>query len=110
MTLNEYQTKTKETAIYPGQGTVAGLTYCALGLGEVGELQGKVKKILRDHNGETPQSIQNAIFYELGDVLWYIARTAEELGVSLEDVAIANINKLVARKEKGTLKGSGDER
>lgn len=37
------------------------------------------------------------IFEELGDVLWYIAITAEALGVSIDALMIANIDKLKAR-------------
>lgn len=38
---------------------------------------------------------------ELGDVLWYCAELAVGLGVTLEDVAAANIDKLRARYPQG---------
>jgi hypothetical protein len=44
-TFTEYQYRTAETAIYPGAGdptSVIGLAYVGLGLGEAGELQGKI--------------------------------------------------------------------
>ena len=47
---------------------------------------------------------------ELGDVLWYLTRSANELGYSLVDVAEINLIKLTSRKERGVLQGSGDER
>ena len=47
---------------------------------------------------------------ELGDVLWFVAIMADELGVSLEQVAQQNIDKLYSRQRRGALKGSGDER
>ena len=47
---------------------------------------------------------------ELGDVLWYVANVAHEIGVSLETVARANVNKLNDRKVRGKISGNGDER
>ena len=47
---------------------------------------------------------------ELGDVLWYISALADDLGVSLEDVVKANVNKLYSRKARNKLQGDGDNR
>lgn len=110
LTFEAYQLKTAETAVYPGQGELYGLVYVALGIGEAGELQGKVKKIMRDDKGVVTPEKKQAILDELGDVLWYAARIADELGVGLEDVAAANVAKLADRKERGVLQGSGDNR
>ena len=109
---NIYQESCKQTAIYPGSGTgsVLALAYCGLGLGEVGEVQGKIKKILRDSNGEVSEEVKVALAAELGDVLWYCASLATELGMNLADVADDNLKKLSSRKERGQLKGSGDDR
>lgn len=108
MTLNEYQEAASETAVYPeaGQRSDLALAYCALGLGEVGEVQGKIKKILR---GDT--SVNNRdIISELGDVLWYVSAMAREIGETLESVAECNLHKLSDRQSRGVLKGSGDNR
>lgn len=43
-------------------------------------------------------------------VLQLIAALAKEVGVTLEELAIANLDKLAQRAEAGTLKGSGDNR
>lgn len=110
MDFNKYQELSNETAIYPGKGTIMGLAYVGLGLGESGETQGKIKKILRDDNGIVSQEKRKDIKKELGDQLWYIAQTATELGLNLNDVAEENINKLQSRKERGVLTGSGDNR
>lgn len=109
-TFNDYQARSGETAIYPGQGTIMGLTYVGLGLGEAGEVQGKIKKILRDNDGVIEDSHRIAIMGELGDVLWYVARVATELGLDLDDIARQNLEKLADRSERGVLGGSGDER
>ena len=101
MNVNEYQEKALSTAVYPGQGTLEGLKYAALGLaGEVGELANKLKKHLR--NGT---AIDNeALVDELGDVLWYCAAVARECKTPLSSVAMRNLEKLASRKEKGELK------
>lgn len=107
-----YQTSAAETAVYPGQGTKAGLAYVTLGLaGEAGEVANKVKKLLRDHPGEAVTSAQAVqIAEEAGDVLWYLAMVCDELRASLGTVAALNLAKLESRKARGTIKGSGDQR
>ena len=110
MNLNEYQKKARETAIYPSIGT-GDLTYCTLGLtGEAGEVAEKVKKILRDQRGILNKNNTQALKLELGDVLWYISNIASELKITLNDVALTNIDKLTSRSERNKLKGSGDDR
>jgi NTP pyrophosphatase (non-canonical NTP hydrolase) len=109
----KYQEATRTTAIYPEAmtGGVMALAYVSLGLaGEAGEIANKVKKVLRDDAGQVSPEKRGDIIKEIGDVLWYLARTADELGVNLEDIADANIAKLTDRKERGVLQGSGDNR
>lgn len=102
---SEYQKETRQTAIYPPEKA---LEYLCLGLAsEAGEVAGKMKKVIRDTPNEFPKK---EMISELGDVLWYLARLADELGVDLSDVAQGNINKLLARKKNDTIKGSGDNR
>jgi NTP pyrophosphatase (non-canonical NTP hydrolase) len=87
-----------------------GLTYDGLGLGEAGEVQGKIKKIIRDDGGNiTPEHIE-AIKGELSDILWYISSMCDTLGLKMEDVATYNIKKLKSRRDRGVLHGSGDNR
>lgn len=104
----EYEKLIYNFTKYPdaGQQSVQALTYCALGLtGEAGEYSEKVKKLLRDGVFDKGLAAK-----ELGDVLWYLTRSANELGYSLADIANMNIEKLTDRKERGVLKGNGDTR
>mgnify|MGYP001567461293 CR=1 FL=1 len=115
MTMREYEMFVAMTAIYPKAGRFFGgrrvPIYPVLGLcGEAGEVAEKVKKIIRDGAGIIRDDDRRAIVLELGDALWYLTRIAADLDVSLEEVAEANIEKLRIRDEKGTLRGSGDER
>jgi NTP pyrophosphatase (non-canonical NTP hydrolase) len=110
VTLDDYEQRAASTAVYPGQGTVQGLVYTVLGLaGEAGEMANQVKKTLRDDDGVLTDQRRAKLVDELGDVLWYVANTAKELGVPLADIAQQNLNKLQARKEQGTLKGDQRE-
>lgn len=103
MNMNEYQAQAAKTAIYPASVQVL---YPTLGLaGEAGEVANKVKKIVRDGKLD-----KEAIGAEIGDCLWYIAAICKDLGLKMEDVAQANLDKLRQRQEKGTLSGSGDKR
>ena len=102
MTFDEYQEFARSTAIYPDECKI---TYPTLGLcGEAGEVAEKVKKHMRD--GKTLVGVG----LELGDVLWYISALADDLGVTLEEVAQANVDKLKSRMERGKIGGSGDHR
>lgn len=110
MLLNEYQEQTATSAVYPGKGSILGLLYTGLGLGEAGEIQGKIKKIVRDDNFIMTPEKRVQIIKELGDLMWYISQTATELDTTLEEVAKINIDKLQGRRERGTIQGSGDDR
>lgn len=106
--LNQYQREALKTAIYPKADA---LLYTVLGLnGEAGELAEKAKKMIRDDAGILYEERRLAMIKELGDVLWYVATTAKELNVTLEEVAQANIDKLKSRQERNKLQGDGDER
>ena len=100
MTFDEYQIKAKQTAIYDHP-----IIYPTLGLcGESGEVAEKVKNHLRD--GTSLDELKK----ELGDVLWYLASIASDLNISLNDIALTNVEKLQSRMERGKISGSGDNR
>lgn len=108
MTLNEYQQAALLTAIYPAEHSVV---YPVLGLtGEAGEVADKVKKTIRDFGGEFSAERRREIAMELGDVMWYAATLARDLGYTLDEVATMNIDKLASRAARGVIHGSGDNR
>jgi NTP pyrophosphatase (non-canonical NTP hydrolase) len=104
-----YQQRSRATACYPDAG--ANPIYPTLGLcGEAGEVADKVKKVLRDQGGEFSAEVITALQLELGDVLWYVAQLATELGLELDQVAQANLEKLASRSARNVISGSGDSR
>lgn len=109
MDFHTYQQRSRATACYPDAG--ANPIYPTLGLcGEAGEVADKVKKVLRDRGGEFSAEVIAALQLELGDVLWYVAQLATELGLELDQVAQANLEKLASRSARNVISGSGDSR
>jgi NTP pyrophosphatase (non-canonical NTP hydrolase) len=77
-----------------------------LGLvGEAGEFAEKVKKMIRDGTFDKDLATK-----ELGDVLFYLTALANYFGSSLQEVLEQNVIKLNDRKNRGVLRGSGDNR
>lgn len=113
MDFNEYQKKSRDTAIYPNRGD--NLPYLALGIaGEAGEVSEKVKKFIRDTQfagiGDLGKAQKRELALEIGDVLWYIAQMTTEIGYTLEEVAEMNITKTHSRMHRDKIAGDGDDR
>jgi NTP pyrophosphatase (non-canonical NTP hydrolase) len=111
MTIQEYQQYVKDGASpkYTKEIAILGL------MGELGELSDVVKKETIYHDmskfeAKYGMSVKDKIKDELGDVLWYLTNIANELGISIEDIAKLNLTKLYKRKENGTIQGNGDNR
>ena len=78
-----------------------------LGLvGEAGEVAEKIKKKVRGDGHLDLDAVQK----ELGDVIFYWYALHGALGLKPSDTIQMNVNKLSSRKERGTIKGSGDNR
>ncbi len=100
MQFTEYQKAAGQTALYPNR--LNNLEYPTLGLtGEAGEVANVVKKIQRDFGGELTDEIRDKLKDELGDVLWYISACADELGLTLDEIAEYNVGKLAKRHGAG---------
>lgn len=77
-----------------------------LGLvGEAGEVAEKIKKFFRDNTLD-----EEAVQKELGDVMFYLVALHNALDLDVEVTIEKNMEKLISRKERGTLQGSGDNR
>ena len=115
LTLDEYEAEVMDHAVYDDD-----LIYPVLGLvSEAGEVADKFKKLLRDEQFELPfddaavtmtYEERYEVAKELGDVLWYVTALANDLNFSLEEIAEANMHKLRDRSNRGTIRGSGDNR
>jgi NTP pyrophosphatase (non-canonical NTP hydrolase) len=99
---NEYQYLAKRTLIDAPDFEIGDndfmIVWNALGLaGEAGEITESVKKGILHQHGLDREKMKK----ELGDALWYISALCTKLGLSLEEVMIANIEKLKTRYPDG---------
>lgn len=106
MHLSDFQKRAAETdqnpdsapAITPGarpQPTRSEVIPLLGMVGEVGSLLSEYKKLLRD--GEIHRRFKDEVAEELGDILWYVATVATKYGLSLDDVAVQNLDKVESR-------------
>jgi NTP pyrophosphatase (non-canonical NTP hydrolase) len=110
MTFEDYQKQALTTVLSTGD-EFKDLLHWVLGLnGEAGEVAEKLKKIVRDRGSVVTQEDKIEMAKELGDVLWYLAVFANDLGVPLDKIAQQNLEKLKSRQDRGVLGGSGDNR
>ena len=97
MEVNEYQ-KLAMTTLNPALSEKDVLINGVMGLcGESGEAIDIVKKWLAQGHELDKEKLAK----ELGDICWYLAETATALGLSLEDIMEANIEKLRKRYPEG---------
>ena len=103
MNFNTFQEACKRTANPDISWSDANLNW-ALGIcGEAGEYSELIKK--RHFHGKD-LDIQDAK-KELGDVLYYVAMAASNLNIPLDEIAQANVTKLLARYPNGFVRGGG---
>jgi NTP pyrophosphatase (non-canonical NTP hydrolase) len=108
-----YDKEVSHLAKYPQVGENP--IYPALGLvGEAGEVAEKIKKLwrneLKTRGADYSPEQRTEIVKELGDVLWYVAALAREVGSHIEEVAKTNSIKLNSRGVRGVINSAGDNR
>lgn len=122
MNMNEYQERAMSTCMASSNN----ISYMLIGMqGEMGELASKFAKAIRkgviaindndmsispDADPEVVRQLMDGVKGEIGDVLWFVACMCQVLGLSLEEVAQHNVDKLASRKQRGVIEGNGDER
>ena len=110
MSLQEYQSWCLKTSDALGKGEDR-LIIAAMGVaGEAGEVAEKMKKMMRDNGKKIDEDFCFALSKEIGDVMWYCAVLAAEIGYDLQEVAVTNIKKVESRLERGVVAGNGDNR
>lgn len=91
MKFHTYQEAARQTDQRAGTD-LADIAVHLLGMvGEAGSVATEYKKLLRDGPAHTASKAR--IREELGDVLWYTATLATKLGLDLDDIARANLEK-----------------
>jgi NTP pyrophosphatase (non-canonical NTP hydrolase) len=82
------------------------LPIMGLGLaGEAGEVLEHIKKHLRDGHIDVTE-----LKKELGDAAFYLCRICKFYGLQPSEVLAANVAKLESRRQRGTMRGNGDNR
>lgn len=106
MNIKEYQKFTPTTALYPKEMEDY---YLSTGLAaEAGEVAGVYAKYFR--GDYTRQVLIQKVKKELGDNMWFISQICKSLDLSIEELLDSNVEKLTSRKDRGVLKGDGDDR
>ena len=99
MNMTDYQALAART-INPEQPDKERLINFVFGLaGETGETIDLLKKII--YHGHDLETNRDKLTMELGDCLWYIAGIATAAGITLDDIATRNIEKLRRRYPDG---------
>ena len=104
-TFADYKNAISPMVVYPRKTKIEALQYLALGLnGEAGEVADQIKKAMRNDGGEISVERLVKLKDEIGDVLWYLSRLADELETNLAELATENVEKLRARQAQGNLR------
>ena len=97
MTLDEYERAATRT-LNPKLSSTERLIDAAAGLAEE---SGEILGLVRKHAYQSHALQRDQLTTELGDALWCLAMTAKSAGITLEQVAAANVAKLRARYPEG---------
>jgi NTP pyrophosphatase (non-canonical NTP hydrolase) len=109
--LRKYQSWVKESGLFPGSavGDPDTLNYPIQSLSsETGEVMGVMTKVQRRlgkivvDTQDLSDHEKSVLIRELGDTLWALTATANQLGVFLSDIASVNYKKLQARMSENT--------
>jgi NTP pyrophosphatase (non-canonical NTP hydrolase) len=103
MTLDEYQKMAAKTANYNDPFyPIASLMVESAELGDL-----FIKPWLR---GDQKDVCRKEVVSEAGDVLWNLAMLLYDHSITMEEVALFNLQKLADREKRGVIKGDGGDR
>ncbi len=112
VTIDDYQVQSRKSiiqSIFPQ--TVGDIKYVTIAITEeAGEIAGKIKKLIRDKKGKLDDEAKEGLIKEIGDVQWYLARLCDLIDVPMSRVLKTNMEKIMSRKDRGAIHGSGDDR
>lgn len=77
---------------------------------EASKIAGYLKKIIRDDNGVMTDSKKDKIIISIKKIVFLLQKYQKKYNLNTLDIMKNNIEKLYSRKERGVLKGSGDNR
>ena len=66
--------------------------------------------IKRDLRGDDKTILQKDIMSEAGDILWNLANALNDQGITLQEAAEYNLEKLASRARRGVIRGDGGDR
>lgn len=84
--------------------------YAKIILQNTAQLAGKMKKVMRDENGEYTDQKLEEIYLIVQSVVRSLIVLIKKMGLTLDECMNANLDKLFDRKDRGVLKGDGDNR
>jgi len=95
MELNDYQKEAAKNTDYKNLDTIGGLLYTTLDLsGKTGTFVNGIKNILEKKNGKIDINDKSELIKELGELLMCVSHIADELFITLDDVASLNLQRL----------------
>jgi NTP pyrophosphatase (non-canonical NTP hydrolase) len=109
MNLNDYQKQAADFNVIKDP-KYKPISYTLGLVGESGEIAEKIKKAIRNLDGDFSRLDADDLKKELGDLLWYVAMLASTFDISLDDIAVSNLQKLTDRKNRNVIKGVGENR
>jgi NTP pyrophosphatase (non-canonical NTP hydrolase) len=104
MNIDKYQTDAMAFRLPTADSVYAFLNLAA----EAGEVLSVAAKQVRD--GGDVDEYYKSIAKELGDVMWMVAAVASDHNLPMSYICEGNLDKLVSRKQRDVLQGSGDDR
>jgi NTP pyrophosphatase (non-canonical NTP hydrolase) len=100
MNFNDYQILAHRTSAFRKDNPQSDYHLCMAALGLIGE-SGEFADLVKKHFFHSHPYDSYKLKDELSDVLWYVAEACTAIGITLENLAVHNIDKLKSRYPEG---------